>query len=159
MRKTALIGMFLMATVVVAPARTEMSVQIREGQLRERPSFLGTIVATVDYGERVRVEQQQGPWRLVSVGEAQGWIHESALTRQRIQLAAGEEDVAGAATEQEMAMAGKGFNAEVEGEFRAQNEEIDFTWVDRMEGMGLAPERLAAFLSEGGVAPAEGDRE
>ncbi len=143
----------LAATVQAA----KMNVQVREGQLRERPSFLGAVVATVEYAERVRVERAQGPWRHVVSGDKEGWIHESALTRQRLEIAAGDEDVAGAATQEEMALAGKGFSADVEREYRAQHTDLDFSWVDRMEQMGVRAERLTEFLREGDVTP-EGDR-
>ena len=155
--KWMLLGAILLGASM-SHAASVMSVQIREGQLRERPSYLGAVVASVDYGERVDVQRQQGPWRYVASDDKAGWIHESALTRQRIKLEAGEVDVAGAATQEEMALAGKGFSAEVEQEYRAQNVEIDFSWVDRMEKMGVSPERLTDFLRMGGVRPVGGDR-
>ncbi len=139
-------------SLAYAQDRSEMSVQVREGPLRDRPSFLGAVVSTVAYGDRVIVERAQGPWRYVASAGQAGWIHESALTRERIVLTAGEEDVAGVTT-QEMALAGKGFNAEVEGEFRAQHEDIDFAWVDYMETLGKSPSRLVQFLRAGGVEP------
>ena len=49
-----------------APQKT-MSVQIKEGQVRSTPSFLGTIVAKLSYGERVEVIQDQGSWKKVAV--------------------------------------------------------------------------------------------
>jgi len=156
-RKWMLMGVILMAAGM-SHAAQEMSVQVREGQLRERPSYLGTVVASVAYGERVSIQRRQGPWQYVASGEKLGWIHESALTRQRIVFEAGEVDVAGAATQEEMALAGKGFSAEVEDEFRAQNVEIDFSWVDRMEKMGVSAERLTQFLRAGGLTPSEGGR-
>lgn len=148
--------MAIMVGASVVHAR-QMSVQIREGQLRERPSFLGAVTASVDYGDRVSVQREQGPWRFVTMADREGWIHESALTRQRIKLEAGKVDVAGAATRDEMVLAGKGFSAEVEREYRAQNTDVDFSWVDRMEQMSVSMERIAQFLREGGVTP-EGGR-
>ncbi len=146
----------LLVGLAVSAQAARMSVQVREGHLRDRPSFLGTVVTAVEYGDRVEVKRHQGPWRYVAFADREGWIHESALTRQRIVMEAGEVDVAGAATQEEMALAGKGFSAEVEQEFRAQHAEIDFSWVDRMEQMAVTADRLAAFLREGGLK-AEGD--
>ncbi len=54
----------LMATG--AWAATEMSVQVRDGQLRNRASFLGTVTGTVTYGDRVTVNQTQAGWCEVS---------------------------------------------------------------------------------------------
>ena len=53
----------LAATAAVA--QTMMSVQVQSGQLRATPSFLGTLVGSVAYGEQVQVVQTQGPWMKV----------------------------------------------------------------------------------------------
>jgi len=143
---------------ISAQAATQMSVQIREGQLRERPSFLGAVTASVEYGERVTVERSQGPWQYAVSGGNAGWIHESALTRTRIALAAGEEDALAAASLDELAAAGKGFTREVETEYKQRNPEADFTWVDRMGAMGKEPEKLVDFLRQGAIEPREGAR-
>lgn len=152
------VGIVLLGLAVSAHAAKEMSVQVRTGQLRERPSFLGKVVAEVQYGDRVTVDQAQGPWMQVTVASQSGWIHESALTKSKIRLGSGDTAAPTAASSEELALAGKGFNADVEAEFKAQHKDIDFTWVDRMEGMGLSMDRLVAFLKEGGVKPLEGGR-
>jgi len=88
-----------------------MSVQIREGRLRTTPSFLGKIIGSVRYGDRVAVLEEKSSWLLVSPPNAdRGWIHQSALTVKKIVLRPGEEDVRKAATTDEIALAGKGFD-------------------------------------------------
>lgn len=141
-----------------ARANTEMSIQVREGELRNRASFLGSVVAVVQYGDRVQVERNQGPWLYVAVDEAEGWIHQSALTSKRIEMQASDRALSGAATEDELALAGRGFNAQVEGEFKAQNEEVDFAWIDYMEQLRMSAPQLRQFLREGGVVPVEEGR-
>ena len=158
--KTANKWMILTVVALLAGpayAGREMSVQVREGELRNRASFLGAVVAVVEYGARVAIEREQGPWRFVRLDDVEGWIHESALTRRRIEWQAGDSDLSGAATEDELALAGRGFNAEVEGEFKSRNEDIDFTWVDYMEGLRKSPAEITEFLRRGGVVPLEGD--
>ncbi len=153
-----LLAVGVLALTGIAHART-MNVQVREGELRNRPSFLGGVVAVVQYGDSVTVDAEQGAWRRVRIDDHEGWIHESALTRRRIELRAGDQDLSGAATQDELALAGRGFNAEVEGEFRSQHSEIDFTWVDFMETLVKQPAELVAFLEEGGVKPLEDESE
>jgi hypothetical protein len=128
-----------------------MSVQVREGQLRATPSFLGKVIVNVPYGVRVGVQQRQGDWVRVSLptGPGSGWIHSSALTEKNIQMTAGADDVSAAATGDELALAGKGFNQQVERKFRADNPEMDFTWVDRMETWDMPAGEMAKFLREG----------
>lgn len=128
-----------------------MNVQVREGELRIRPSFLGAVVATVQYGDQVEVTANQGAWRRVRMAETEGWIHESALTRKQITWQAGVRELSGAATQDELALAGRGFNAQVEGQFRADNQRIDFRWVDAMEALRKSPFQIRRFLVEGGL--------
>lgn len=146
------LGIFvcLAALFLAAPATGMefMSVQVREGQLRATPSFLGKVVANVPYGVRMGVEGRQGDWVRVS-GPATGWIHSSALTEKNIQMEAGAADVSAAATGDELALAGKGFNRQVEQQFRSDNPEMDFTWVDRMETWEMSAGEMAKFLREG----------
>ena len=141
----------LMATG--AWAAKEMSVQVRDGQLRNRASFLGTVVGTVTYGDRVTVNQTQAGWCEVSIAGKTGWIHESALTPKKVVLASGTADArVQSVGSEEVALAGKGFSKEVEAEYKKQNQNVDYTWVDWMGQQTVATERLIAFLKQGNLA-------
>ena len=135
-------------------AAKEMSVQVRDGQLRNRASFLGTVTATVAYGDRVTVNQTQAGWcEVATASGASGWIHESALTPKRVVLSSGTEDArAQSVGSEEVALAGKGFSKEVEAEYKKQNKDIDYTWVDWMGKQTVPPEQLVQFLKQGGLA-------
>ena len=141
----------LMATG--AWAAKEMSVQVRDGQLRNRASFLGAVVGTVAYGDRVTVNQTQAGWCEVSLAGKTGWIHESALTPKKVVLASGTTDArVQSVGSEEVALAGKGFSKEVEAEYKKQNQNVDYTWVDWMGQQTVATERLIAFLKQGNLA-------
>ena len=135
-----------------------MSVQVKTGQLRLTPSFLGKIVARLYYGDRIYVIEEKGSWLRVglSAGAAEGWIHESALTPKKIVLQAGAKDIETAASSDELALAGKGFNQQVESEFRAKNPNLDFTWIDKMEAFVVAENEMKQFLKKGGLSPEGG---
>ena len=141
----------LMATG--AWAAKEMSVQVRDGQLRNRASFLGAVVGTVAYGDRVTVNQTQAGWCEVSLAGKTGWIHESALTPKKVVLASGTADArVQSVGSEEVALAGKGFSKEVEAEYKKQNQDVDYTWVDWMGQQTVSSERLVAFLKQGNLA-------
>jgi len=107
----------------------------------------------VNYGDPLEVLVEQGPWTQVRLADGRaGWIHESALSAKRIVMQAGQQTVATGASGDELALAGKGFNSDVEAAFKAQNKTVDFTWVDRMEAMKVSPEAATAFLREGHVS-------
>ena len=86
----------------------------------------------------------------------EGWLHRSALTTNKIVLRAGDQDVRQAASNDELALAGKGFNQEVEDAFKSQNPKVDFSWVDEMEKIVVAPQEMQAFLKAGNVTPKGG---
>ena len=130
-------------------AAKEMSVQVRDGQLRNRGSFLGTVVGTVAYGDRVTVNQTQAGWCEVSIAGKTGWIHESALTPKKVVLASGTADARAGASGEEDALAGKGFSKEVEAEYKKQNKNVDYTWVDWMGRQTVPSEQLVEFLKQG----------
>ncbi|MFH1844384.1 MAG: SH3 domain-containing protein [bacterium] len=143
---------------VTAWAATEiLSVQVKSGQLRATPTFLGKVVSQVGYGEQVTVQQRRGPWiQVVDSRSNVGWIHESALTEKRIELTSSDSDLRAHTTADELALAGKGFNAEVEAEFKDQNQDVDFSWVDWMENVWVTDEQSVEFLDTGEVTDSQG---
>ena len=143
-----------MATIALAAtgawAAKEMSVQVREGQLRNRASFMGAVTGTVAYGDRVTVNQAQAGWcEVATAAGATGWIHESALTPKRLIADSGAGDARTGASGEEVALAGKGFSKEVEAEYKKQNAQLDYAWVDRMLQFGISNEQLVEFLKLG----------
>ena len=148
MRTWILAGCLALAASA-AWAAQEMSVQVRDGQLRNRGSFLGTVVGTVAYGDRVTVNQTQAGWCEVSIAGKTGWIHESALTPKIVVLASGTADARAGASGEEVALAGKGFSKEVEAEYKKQNKNVDYTWVDWMGRQTVPSEQLVEFLKQG----------
>jgi uncharacterized protein YgiM (DUF1202 family) len=133
-----------------------LSVQYKVSTVRSSPSALGTIVATLEYGERVTVVEDKGAWIKVTTKDGKtGWVNKQALTEKTVKINAGGAAETGASSD-EMAMAGKGFSADVEKQFKAQHSDIDFSWVDKIEKWKVAPEQMQEFLKDGKVAPAEG---
>ncbi len=132
-------------------AQKVMSVQVKEGQLRASPSHFGKIVARISYGHQMTVLEETGDWKLLSAagGDAQGWMHATALTNKRLVLRAGQGDVGTSVSQGEIALAGKGFGEEVEAEYRKTNSHLDYSWIDRMEGIKVSPEQMAHFIADG----------
>jgi uncharacterized protein YgiM (DUF1202 family) len=153
----ALSALWLDTATAAAPST--MSVQVKAGQMRAQPNFLGKVNGTLAYGDQVTILGTQGDWMQVQAKSGQtGWMHTSSLSKKKIVVKAGANDVGTTASGEELALAGKGFNSDVEADFKAKNKEIDFTWIDRMEKIRIPPAEIAAFLNEGGVKPAGGAR-
>ena len=153
--------LLLAAGIVFAADQKQMSVTVKETPVRATPSYLGKILGTLKYADRVTVlEQPAGSpkgWLKVRGpdGKLQGWASLSALQEKMIALKSGSEKVAQGASTGEVALAGKGFNESVEKEYKAEGK-VDYTWVDRMQQIVVTPDQLAAFISQGGLAAPEG---
>ena len=153
------LAVFLFASAAFLYAADTAYVQVRETQIRESPSFVGRVLGTAAYGQQLRVERKSGAWSLISpaAGRPGGWVHSSALSAKKIALSAGSSR-SGGASSQEVSLAGKGFNAQVEAQYRAGNAALDYATIDRMEALKFSPEELGRFMTEAGLAPAGGGK-
>lgn len=135
-----------------------MSIQIRKAHVRQAPPFLSTVAGTLPYGRRVHTVEQQEDWIHITCWQTgiSGWLHTSTLTPKKIILNAGDRDVPLSATSEEYALAGKGFNREVEQEFRTRHPHLNFTWINRMETYIVSGRHKQTFLASGGLAPERG---
>lgn len=158
MMRVRLLAAAVLLLAAGAAFGAEMSVTVKQTQVRDKPSYLGKILSALSYGDRVTVlDQSNKAWVKVTGpdGKLQGWVSASALTTKKIELAAGSESVQQGASSGEVALAGKGFNETVEKQYKADGK-LDYTWVDRMGQITVSPDQLAAFISQGGLASPEG---
>jgi uncharacterized protein YgiM (DUF1202 family) len=150
------VALLFVAGLSIAQTPKQMSVTVKETQVRATPSYLGRILAVLAYGDRVDVIAEQGGWARVRLPSGEGWVHLSALSSKRIVLQSGSQNVGTGASSSEVALAGKGFNQEVEDKYRQDNQ-LDYTWVDRMGAFTVSPEEVLAFLEEGDLNTEIGD--
>ncbi|MCG8618016.1 MAG: SH3 domain-containing protein [Desulfobacterales bacterium] len=134
-----------------------MSVQVRQSHLRKGASFLSPVLGLLSYGDRVSViDDTSSGWIKVKSGSMTGFVHDSALTTKEVVLNPGAKDVEKAASSEEYALAGKGFNEEVEGKFREGNPHLNFAAVDRMEKRQVSLKQMQAFMVQGRIVPKGG---
>ena len=150
------VATMIMATAVMTASAATMSVQVKEAPVRATPSFVGKVVGALAYGDQVEIQQTQGAWSKVAGAGVSGWMHTSALSSRKIVLAAGQEQAKVAASGDELALAGKGFNSDVEAQFKSAHKDIDFTWINRMEKIKIPSSEMQVFLKDGDVTPKEG---
>ena len=151
-KKSAILLMLIILCSGSIFAQRSMSVTVKEVEVRSSPSFLGAVVSKLEYGDRVRVKKEQGSWAEIQIPDSikTGWVHMSALERRRIVFGASNKDIEVEATSSEIALAGKGFNKEVE-ELYISETNLDFTRIDRMESVTVSTEIIAEFLTTGGL--------
>ncbi len=139
--------LFVFAAVLLAET---LVVQVKSTFLRKEPVFYGAVVAELTTGEEVEEISSQNGWIKVRTSSGhEGWLHSSAVRKQKFSLLAMNQPVKTQADADEVALAGKGFNKQVEDKYRSENPEIDFTWVENMLSIRVSPARLKAFLEQG----------
>lgn len=142
------------AVLLVFPvaAGQRLDVQTREAPLRANPGPFARVLQTLSYGQSVEVLEERSGWMRVRVKAtgAEGWAHSSSLTEREVALEAGSAEEAGGASDEEVALAGKGFNERVEKRYKEKNE-IDYTWVDRMEKFEISDSARKRFVTKGNL--------
>ena len=144
---TIFILLILCLCSVFAKTGTKMYVKVEEAVLKESPSFWGKNGASVFYGEEVVILEEKNSWKKVQLvidSSVSGWISESSLTKKRI-VASGNRV---SASTEELALAGKGFTAEIEAEYKKQAS-LNYDAVDKLETNLISFDRVLDFMAAG----------
>lgn len=129
-----------------------MYVTAKTIEVKSSTAFFADTLGILAYGAPVLVLQEYGKWAQIrSSGppELSGWVAAASLTTKRI--------IAGSSTSasaDEIALAGKGFNQEVENAYR-QNGALNYDAIDAMEAIQIPNRQLFSFLQEGRLARGE----
>ena len=131
---------------------------VKQGALRSQPSFVGQMLTNLGYGESVEISNESNGWSQVRVKRTgqTGWIHNSALSEKPVTLKSGGVSAGHSATGDELALAGKGFNKQVEQQYQSKNPGVDFSWINKMEKITISDQQVQKFLREGQVLPGGG---
>ena len=140
------VGLVLVASVAMAAS---VKVVTQQAAIRNDKRFFAPVVATVPYGGVMQTLAREGDWLRVQYGGAQGWIHVSAVEEQKVQLSSLMKAKARETSQDEVALAGKGFTPEVEKAFRAKNPQMKYDLVDRIETYRVPVEDLQVFVRDG----------
>ena len=136
---------------VAALGAGQIAVQVRSAKLRSKPEFLGPVVATLAYGDKVEQTAEQAGWiKVRTAAGKEGWLHETSVAGAR-KVAAGEKKARTHASQSEVALAGKGFNEQVEAQYASEHKDLNFSLVDRMEKTQASEAELREFAMAGGL--------
>ncbi|MCL2806447.1 MAG: hypothetical protein FWD26_10960 [Treponema sp.] len=149
--KKILIGLFL-ALIVTGFAAAQVSrggtlyVAVKTVDLKSSTGFFASNRGRLNYGDRVTVISVSG--RFVEVRSAAnssvtGWTPSANMSVRQV-----VSGTTSTATASEVALAGKGFNQEVEQSYRAQ-QNLNYADVDRVEAVTVDLNALRRFLEEG----------
>ena len=148
--------LLLSFTSLLVAAET-LKVRVKSSKLRQSPKFYAGSVASLEFGDALEKITAQGDWiQAKTKTGTTGWIHSSAVTVPQFSLTAGRTAQEETSAD-EVALAGKGFNQQVEEEYR-KNSDLDYTWVDRMAQMRVTESEMERFFREGKLGEFGGQR-
>ena len=141
------------ASVLAAPERgSTVTVQVMNARLMKTPSFLGASTATLVRGDFLTFQEAQKDWyKVTTKAGKEGWINKVSVVEKKLALSSKPGGGTGGVSEDEVALAGRGFSPEVEKEYRKRNPNLDFSHVDNIEKLSVDPEQLSKFAANGKV--------
>ncbi len=148
-RRTAVIAGILAACLLVLAADVVI-VKVQSTAIRKTPQFFAPVLANLKAGDRLEKLGASGGWIQVRTPAGiSGWIHAGAVEAPKFNLMASDTALKTRASTSEVALAGKGFNRQVEDSYRARHAELNFGLVDRLLQIKLAAATLEDFLRKG----------
>jgi hypothetical protein len=124
----------------------------KETRLRAGKRLFAPPVADLREGDRLAMVERQGAWLQARYKDTTGWLHETDVSA-RTEVRLSGEGVRESYSASEAAAARKGFNPQVERDYRANNPALAaaFAKVDQIQARKVDEQQVRAFLQEGGL--------
>ena len=140
--------LFFLAVSVLLLAGKVLVVKVMRSNLLTKPDFLSSTMAPIEKGAKLELLETQGNWFLVrnALG-MKGYVHQTAVAENKTNLSGIIPGKKGA-SEEELALAAKGFNEGNEKKLRGSRE-YNFADVDWVLDQDVANAAVADFIKEG----------
>lgn len=148
--KTIILIIALLGMTTLSVAAETVQVTTRENAVRGECRFFAPVKLKVSLGDRLTVKGRKGDWYLVSAKGVNGCIHKSAV-EERSFAASGRGAAAGGTAADEVSLAGKGFNPQVEAGYRKSNKNLNYAAVDEIVRIQVNEKSLESFIQQGGL--------
>ena len=156
MNKALALALPALLLVAAAPIPQDpgdtLTVILKETRLRAGKRVFSPAVAELHEGDKVGFVSKQGAWLNVKYAALAGWLHETDVTA-RTDVRLSGEGVRENYSAAEAGAARKGFNPQVEREYRATNPELAaaFAILDRIQARATSEAEVKEFLQAGGL--------
>jgi hypothetical protein len=153
MKRLLSVALAAALTVGVAAAATDtVTVIVKKAAIRRDKQFYAPTIAEGQFGDSFPVQSRASGWVKVGTRSGDGWLHESAVTTRKVAASSGSAS-GGKVDDRDVANAAKGFNPQVESEYRKKNPTANFAAVDRMEKLDADEAAVASFVRDGRIQP------
>ncbi len=153
-KRVLLTSVFLLcgslAAASTAVAEDEVAVQVESTKLRSAPQHWANGVAALSYGTRlVLLEGGTEGWLKVRAsGNRVGFVHKSSVNSSKVVLSASSQPGLDGGSSS-VILAGKGFSPEVERQYAAVTQGVNFSAVNRMERVIVSEADVVSFRRTG----------
>ena len=148
--KTTKTIILLCSLFCLTAAAETVQVTTRENAVRGECRFFAPVKLKVSLGDLLTVKGRKGDWYLVSAKGVNGCIHKSAVETRSF-AAAGRGAASGGTSADEVSLAGKGFNPQVEAGYRKSGKGLNYAAVDEISRIQVGEKALEAFVLQGGL--------
>lgn len=151
MRKfIAVVVLCLMNLATSLVAAETARVATKETAIRADAKFFAPVKATARYQDTLTIIGRRGDWFQVKFRGTEGFVHKSAIEEKSFSLGsmAGK---GGGASSDEVALAGKGFNPQVEASYKQGHPDLDFRTVNQVGQYQVPAAELEKFIAAGGL--------
>ncbi|MFO1051793.1 MAG: hypothetical protein U1F36_06230 [Planctomycetota bacterium] len=126
-------------------------------RLRSAKRLLAPSVADLQEGDKLVFEQKDGAWLSVHYKDLAGFVHETDVS-DKADVRLSGEGIRENYSASEASAARKGFNPQVEKEYRASKPELEaaFKLVDRIQSRKVDEDKVRAFVDAGGLGQGGG---
>ena len=113
------------------------------------PNYLSSTVGTLGYGAEVQVVGEEGNW--YRIASPSGYIPQNTVGRSAASVDSSQRYAAKGVTHDETALAGKGFNPQVEGQYKQSSQSLAAAYrqVDSVERIKVSNATLKNFIAQG----------
>jgi Bacterial SH3 domain len=141
----------LLALCLISSVGAAATVKVitQEAMIRTDKRFFSPALVRAPFGAALQELGREGDWFRVNYQGKEGWIHKSAVQEQKFQLSSLAGGQAEEASRDEVALAGKGFNPEVEKAFRDKNPKMRYDLVNQVQAYRVEEQKLQAFIQAG----------
>jgi hypothetical protein len=142
----------LLAADVPQDPGDQLTVTRKATKLRSQKRSFAPAVADLKEGDKLAFEGKDGAWFAAKLGTKSGFVHQTDVSANPDVRLSGQ-GVRETYSTTETSAARKGFNPQVEKQYRADNPSLDraFRAIDALEARELPEQELRTFLADGGL--------
>lgn len=128
--------------------KSKVYVSVKSTYLKSGTEFFSSKVCQASYGDCLIVLESNDKFSKVFFNDnlsLAGWISNGSITKRKIY----KNSYSSAATQDELALAGKGFSKNAEDAFKSYKKNLNYNLIDEMEKISVSDSELTDFIKQG----------